>query len=540
MTQFTDSSIQERTVDDFNLAHMLSVLRRNTLPLLLTPLLLGAATYAAFNQQPRVYESGTSLMSSTPESGNNVVASSSITATQLPQGAVEEVIHSTTTVKKIEELLRKSDLGADVQQKILADLNKELSTQQFKRVTVRARLDQFQRGVYDLTARAESPEAARVLASAATEALLNWDLLRAQEGVTRAKENLQEQLRNINARIAAAPAGSVEQQSLISARGQLVLNLSQATVFEGSARGSLTRLSEAYQPSRPVAPKPLRNAVIAALLSLFVLSGLMLLLDSLRRRVRSSSDLIDLGFPVIGEMPKLKRSKRSDVPEAARNGQLYEPIGFVRVNLNTALPKKPMIIAFSSARPGEGKSTMAAATAASMAQSGKRVLLIDLDLHRHVQGEFWNFTGRPWVALPGSQGTAQASSVRLAVQNPQEASAIDVGNGVHLLPAGTSGGRTDAILNSPLFSQLLHQWAEGYDVVVLDTPPLLSLADGLLIARQTDGLILVVENDQTSIPELQRIRRSIQNSGVNLLGAVLNKVKRSQQEYYSGYATRAD
>lgn len=536
MTSTTESSTFQQISDGVNLAQVLSTLRRHWLPLLLAPLLVGGLTYAALSQQPPIYQAGTSLMSAAPDNSNSILSGASVTAPQLPQGAVAEVVHSRSTVKRIKTLLKRSPLSSELQSKIVTDLENELSSGSYKRLSVRARVDQNQRGVYDLQASAETPEAARVLASAATEALVDWDLQRAREGVARAKRNLQRQLVNLNAQIAAAPTGSVEQQSLIAARGDLALSLSQATVLEDSARGNLTLLAEANAPSQPVAPKPLRNAILAALLALFAVAGLVFLLDALRRRVRSASDLLDLGFPVIGELPRLRKTGRSQIPALARSGSLYEPIGFVRVNLAMATPKTPSVIAFSSARPGEGKSTLVTATAAASAANGQRVLVIDLDLHRHIQGEFWDVSGRPWVGLPGAVEAAP-SNILHAIENPTQASVLDVENGIHFLPAGAAARRGVSLLSTPEFPVLLHQWAQAYDIVLIDTPPLLALADALVIAKHTDGMVLVVESGETSVPELERVQRDVRNSGVKVIGAILNKVSRSQQGYYySNYA----
>ncbi|WP_019011329.1 polysaccharide biosynthesis tyrosine autokinase [Deinococcus aquatilis] len=536
MTQLpSQSESRSKSTDDIDLAQVFAVLRRQALPLLLAPVLVGGATYALFKRQAPTYEAVTSVMAAQNDNSNSVLSSASVTAPQLPQGAVEEVVHSRQSVERMIELLRTANLPDNIKTAISQQLNNELASDKFSRVTVKARLDTQQRGVYELRASAESPEAARVLASAATQALLDWDMSRARTGVGRARKNLQEQLKNISTRLAAVPAGSVEAQSLIAARGQLILNLSQATVFEEGAVGNLTLLAEANAPRSPVAPKPARNAVLAALLTLFAGAGLALLLDSLRRRVRSTADIIALDVPAIGELPRMSRARRADTAGAATAGVLYEPTGFIRVNLSTAVPHSPALLTVSSARPGEGKSTVVAAVAESYALAGKRVLVIDLDVHRPTQQEFWSVGGRPWVPLPGAEEGHQTTVVQ-AIEHPTLASAIDVGRGIHLLLAGEVGRRAASLLNTPGLPELLRQWATGYDVVLIDTPPLLSVADAFVIAPHTDGLVLVVESNETSVPEVQRVLQGARTSQVKLLGVVVNKVRRGQQGYGYSYS----
>lgn len=534
MTQIppNNSKPLQRFQDEVDLTQVLTVLRRYWVPLLLTPLLLAGTTYLLSERTPPTYEASTSLMSTAPDTGNSAIAASSITATQLPQGAVDKVVHSRSTYQVIEKLLSESSIPTQTQTRIKRDLQRELATQRFNRLKVKARLDQLQRGVYDLTAVAETPQAAQILATAATQALLEWDLRRAQEGVGRAKRNIQQQLENVNKRIASSEAGSVEQQSLISARGQLILNLSQATAFEEGARGSLTLLAEANAPLAPIAPKPRRNAALVFVLSLFIGGMVALLLDAMRRKIRSTAELLPLNLPALGELPRLPGMTRSQLPEIARAGAFYEPSGFLRVNLLSLVPQSPAIVGVTSARPGEGKSTVAATLATSLATVGKRVLVIDLDLHRPTQHEYWQVIGRPWVALPGAEGGKQTTVIQ-ALQEPHFASAVDVGNGIHFLPAGEGGRHAAAVLSSPAFAQQLRTWSQGYDLVLLDTPPVLAMADAFIVGKQADGLILVVESGVTSVPEIQRVEQSFQTTGVRLLGVLVNKVKREREYYYN-------
>ncbi len=530
----TTPDTNRRSSDDIDLLHVLQVLRRGWIPLLTAPLLLGAATYVLSSQQAPTFESTTSLMSTMQDNSNDVLRGSQVVASQLPQGAVDEVVHSRASVTRMQKAIEASDLPAEIKRAINLDLGTELANDKYSRVTVKSRLDQQQRGVYDLRSSAESPEAARVLADAAAQALLAWDVERARTGVTRARQNIQQQVDALNQRINALPKGSLEAQSLIAARGQLLLNLSQATVFEQGASGNLTLLAEANAPRRPVSPKPLRNAALVLLLSLFAGAGLALLLDALRRRVRSTADITALGAPVIGEVARLPRTKRGQVVGLTRTGALYEAAGFIRVNLATHLPATGAVLVVTSSRPGEGKSTVAAMTATTFASTGKRVLLLDMDLHRPSQHEYWSRAGRPWVPLPGNTG-ALRGDIATALQHPRQASAIDLGGDLHFLPAGETGRRSAALLSMPELPELLRQWATEYDIVIVDTPPVLALADAYNIGRHADGVMLVVESGETSVPEVQKVLTNFATTGMPLLGVVVNKVDRATQGYYYSY-----
>ena len=121
---------------------------------------------------------------------------------------------------------------------------------------------------------------------------------------------------------------------------------------------------------------------------------------------------------------------------------------------------------------------------------------------------------------------------------PDAAYATNVAPNVDLLPAGTPqrGDSGASILNQPAFSAHLEQWAQGYDFVLIDTPPMLLLPDTLAVAPYTDGVIMVVENGKTRTADVQRSLQNARAAGVQVLGVVLNKVMRRRDAYYQyGY-----
>ncbi|MFC6592964.1 CpsD/CapB family tyrosine-protein kinase [Deinococcus lacus] len=189
----------------------------------------------------------------------------------------------------------------------------------------------------------------------------------------------------------------------------------------------------------------------------------------------------------------------------------------------------------TSARPGEGKSTVAAAAAASFAAAGSRVLIVDVDIHRPSQHEFWSLGGRSWVPLAGAMHPTPCT-VMQAANNPSIASAADLGGGVFLLPAAQTSRREAGVISSRHFLDQLQRWQEGFDVVIYDTAPALSVADAMVVGGITEGLVLVVEQGKTSVREVERVTQSMQAAHVHLLGVVLNKITRRESEGYSSYS----
>ena len=284
MTQgYTSELVPVNTSDELSFRQLFGVLRRNLWLLLLVSALVGAAVYYIVGRQTPVYESSTSILASQTSSLPNSLGPAVFDAPQLPPGAAEQVIHSKQTVDRISELMRASQLPGDVQRSITKQLNDELNNDSYRLLILTALLDSQQRGIYSLKASASTPQSARMLSTLAAQALLEWDTRRAKQSVERARRNIQAQLAGVTSRLQTMPGNSLERPGLAAARDQLQLSLSQARVLEEGAAGTLSLLAEANTPVSPVAPKPLRSGIVAAVVAFAACLVLALIRDGLRR-----------------------------------------------------------------------------------------------------------------------------------------------------------------------------------------------------------------------------------------------------------------
>jgi len=410
-------------------------------------------------------------------------------------------------------------------------------------------------------ANAETPEAARVLTNAAVDSLLSWDVERARAGVRQARQTYEKQLASLNNRIRVTAQNSVDRETLLSGRARIVELLSTVTVLEQAATGTLTLISKAVTPVTPTAPKPLRNGALVALLALFLSSGAALIRETLGRKISSEEDVAPLGLPVLGNLPKLSAKQlAAGIPQAVRSGALYESVGFLRVNLMSstrlgssglsgpsslegAQAQRRYVI--SSARPGEGKSSVTASLAIGLAGSGQRVLIVDADLHRPSQMRIWGQGAgvkRQYRPLVGATSNATpALDLPGALERPEAAHAVVVAERIDLLPAGSPLHNTAHILTHPQLEYLMDRWSSDYDVVLIDSPPILALSDTFSLAALSSGILMVVEAGQTQLSALERTLSAAQVAGAQVLGLVLNKVSRRSEGYYyyNGYSRAA-
>ena len=531
-----DPSNPSSSPDTVDLVRLFRVFRRHLWLIVGTTVLAGLMVYFWSSRQPLVFEATSSVLAARGDSsGNQVINTTLVSAPPLPQGAVEKALHSKSVVTAIAAQLQKSILK-NIEKRALEDeLLGELRRNAFQTLRVRARLDPQLNGVYEITARAPSAQAAEVLTNLATQELLDWDNQRSLTRLTRAQNSLNLQLQVLEGQINSSATGSVDQQTFIAARATVLQSLGQVQVLVKASTGVLAPLAEAETPSGPVAPRPLQNAVLAALAALFLSSTIYLALETFRRRVESEDDLASFEAPVLGRIPRLgARQLQLGFLNSVRSGQLYESIGFLRVGLEGRLDGKARRLLISSSLVSEGKSSLTAALADNYARAGKRVLLIDFDLHRPTQQNLWgDLKNISLKNLPGFElGYGSASNLQKALLEPRAAQVFSVAENVDVLMAGPPQNNVTHIINNPLLPRLLDSWSTAYDIVLLDSPPLMAVSDALTLARHTQGVVLVIEHQRSTLAQLTSTLRNVRNSGTQVLGFVLNKIPGRSRGYY--------
>lgn len=532
---------QEQSVDLETLWHGV----RRQLPLILVATaVVGASIFLWSRAQPDVFEATASLVTSGNSSNAGGIRDNVVTAAPLPEGALQEALNGPVVLGRIIAGLRETNRIPQTLRTQLADnLQRELQLRDVRTLQLQNQLDFNGNGIYSVTARAGSPAAATFLADLSAQALLDWDRGRALSGVQRAERSLRAQLTEVERQLAQGNQTDLERQTLIASRASLQRALAQAGIQAEGATGSLELVSPAVEPLERVAPKPTRNAILAGLLTLLLGIGLAALRTVTDRTARSEDDLLAFGLPTLGSVPKLRRRDVvfSGIVRAARQAGLYEALGFLRVNLLTRLgtPGGQRIM-ISSTAPGEGKSSLTATLADTLASSGLRVLIIDADMRRGTQQDVWDKyeSSHQWLQLSGEGGVR---TLQEALRQPEHVQVIQAEPGVHVLPAGPGLHDSMGLLNRAPLNDILTRWSQNYDLVLIDSPPMLALADGLILGRHVDQVLIVVEEGKTSLNAVKQTLRRAQNANVPVLGFILNKVSASSREaqgygYGYGYA----
>jgi capsular exopolysaccharide synthesis family protein len=295
----------------------------------------------------------------------------------------------------------------------------------------------------------------------------------------------------------------------------------------------------------PVAPRPLRNYGLAAVLGLLAGLGAAIareLLDTTVKTVETLRRVVDV--PVLGAIPHDPAARRAPLilRHAAGSGNAGAPgyggpgnaraeaLRHVRTNLRFIGVDDPIdSIVVTSALPSEGKSSTSANLAIVLAESGRQVLLVDADLRR------------PRLATYlGLEGAVGLTNVLVGQVDVDDVIQPWGPSGLTVLASGFIPPNPSELLGSAHMGDLLAQLGERYDTVLIDAPPLLPVTDAAVLAARADGALLVVRRGKTSQSQVRAAADALAAVDARLLGSVLNMVpvKGRSGYYYYGYGSR--
>ena len=195
------------------------------------------------------------------------------------------------------------------------------------------------------------------------------------------------------------------------------------------------------------------------------------------------------------------------------------------VLLSTA-GRAPKTLLVTSSQPGEGKTTIAVNTAVSLAQTGARVLVIDADMRRPRLHAVLDVSNQKGLSNLLSSGAGPGEVSQMVRQHDDA--------GLHYISSGPTPPNPAELLGSAQMHQLLRIAEAKFDHIVIDSPPIASVTDGVLLAAMVDGVLLVVQGDRTSRHVVQRTRQMLQDVRARIFGVVLNNVTLHKHDYYYG------
>jgi capsular exopolysaccharide synthesis family protein len=302
----------------------------------------------------------------------------------------------------------------------------------------------------------------------------------------------------------------------------------------GVARISASLIDIAVPPAAQSSPVKARDAALAGLLGLLLGLLVALVLTVADTRVRNEEAVARVtDLPVLGSVTSTKRGVDAGLI-AARDphGPVAEDVRRVLSALAfAALQGASRRLLITSCSPGEGKSTFSTNLALTYADTGARTLVLDADLRRPRVHELFG--------VDGSVGLTTA----LVGEIEMEDAVVTWGErGPDVLVTGKLPPSPAAVITSPPFRIALDEAATAYDTVIIDSPPVLTVADPNLLAPLVDGVVLVVDASRTRRAQLAKAIQSLEASGGRILGIVLNRAKtrRGSDVYYRAVTEERD
>ncbi len=303
-------------------------------------------------------------------------------------------------------------------------------------------------------------------------------------------------------------------------------------VAEARTSNSVSLVEPATVPAAPINSRTFTNTLLAAVVGAMLAVGLAFLIDYLDDTVKSPDDVreaFDLTtMGVIGRFePKTNEPKTAMPVTSAPRSPTAEAFRSLRTNIQFAsIDKQIRTLLITSASPGEGKTTIALNLAASLAQAGQSVALLDCDLRRP--------SIHRWLGMPNSMGLSNAALQAGKLNGNLQSTAIE---NLKALTSGPLPPNPSELLGSERVARILEELKQQADIVIIDSPPTLVVTDPAVLAKRVDAVLLVVETGATRRDTVEQALESLQQVGANVVGVVLNKlsVKRGGHYRYQYY-----
>lgn len=505
-----------------SLRDYLRVVRAHRIVIVLIALLFGGVAYALSEREHNRYEAEAALSFLPPTRDASLIGTPA-DATQTPQERASvnaEAVHAPDIPPKVRKELKKTKLTVG---QIAGSVS----------AGVEARTN-----LVVITAHSGSAKQAADIANAYARVVSKkaTDATRGQ--IQRAIGSLRSSLKKKGAKGTSAPA--------LIARSNVEQQISRLEALKSFSR-PVQIVRAATVPGSPVSPKPVRNGLLGLLVGLTVGLLLAFLRDALDRRVRNAQDVSEhLDAPVVGHVSSkaMGRAGLADGGRGPLRAEEMEAFRILRMNIEFLdVDKKLTSILVTSPLPEEGKSTVAASLAWASAVAGRRTLLIECDMRRPSLAKR--------LELPGSPGLSDllaGKATREEVMRPIEVLGEPSTNGsdpahrppdlpkLQCIAAGTPAPRPAEMLGSQRFKEFLREAAQEFDIVVVDSPPLLSVVDARELIPCVDAVLLCIRASRTTSEQAAAGKDAIERFPSRPLGIVVTGLKRGEGPDYGAYA----
>jgi len=504
------------SADEFDIRQYLDVIRRRAWVIVAAIVACALAAAAVSFSQPKLYESSARVL---------ISAQQDISGTGNALSDPNQLQNQMQTQVQIAE---SPDVEAQANQALGSDVD-ELESIAASGVT--------NTRVMQITATSQSPQVAQKAANTYAEAYLKAGqqtavdrIISIGQTVATKQQQLRDQMTAIDTKLIARPKPdpatitslnnqkAAFQTQLDSLQRQYDTAQAGALVKEAAA----TTLNAAELPTAPASPNPKRNIALAIVLGALIGVGVALLWERLDDRVRSATQ-VALWFPKLSNLGTIPRVRDWKNRDEAKNTTMLDPRSQtaeayrgLRTSIEfLALDRELKVIEVTSATAGEGKSTTVANLATALAWAGKKVVVVSADLRRPRVHDFFGMSNEVGLTTTLLNDKPLDEVLQRAV--------VDAGGGsVDVLATGQLPPNPSEVLAHSAVGEIFAQLREQFDYVLIDAPPVLPVADSLVLSKYADGIIAVAGIGDLKKDELERTIALLDGTRTETLGVLVN------------------
>jgi capsular exopolysaccharide synthesis family protein len=388
-----------------------------------------------------------------------------------------------------------------------------------------------QTNVIAITATSEVPSRAALVANLYATAFVQYRQAVASQSLATAEAQLRSQISSLAQQLSSFHGNTTsgEASALLNQQAVLKEQLAQMQVSGATDTSDVVLVTPAQTPVSPSSPKPVQDALLGLAAGLALGLGAAFLRDSFDDRLTSKETTEHAGrAPVLAMTPVVtswRRQKPLVVSVTEPTSPAAESYRSLRTSLQFARQEGQLhSLVVTSPGVGEGKTATLANLGVVFAQAGERVVLVSCDLRRPRIGEFFGLDER--VGL-----TSVLLGERTLDETLLPVSGFDR---LTLLPAGPVPPNPAELLNNPRARDVFTQLRDHFDLVLIDSPPVLPVTDAAILSQHADATLMLAAAGQTRRADLHRAVEKLDQVGATILGIVLNKVTRQTGRYY-GY-----
>jgi len=299
------------------------------------------------------------------------------------------------------------------------------------------------------------------------------------------------------------------------------------SVAESMTLSNIRLVETAAVPGKPNFPKKSLNIIVGIFLGMFWGLVLSLFIEYIDNTIKTPEDLKHIkSLNFLGIIPKAKiLSDMNIIAKLNPTLPVVEAYRTIRNSIRYASVDKPIkTMAITSTMESEGKSSAASNISITYSMEHKKIILVDLDLRRPSIHKFFNILN-----------TSGITSV-LAAGLPLEEAIVHTGvSGLYVLPSGPIPSDPSSLVESHKLKEIINKLKETYDMVIIDTPPVMAVNDAVTIGAITDGLLYIIESGRATFSMVDHVKELFTKANLNIIGVVLNKFKAYETGYYHYY-----